>query len=273
MQPKRTGRTDTPKRKRTEHDTVKRDPRPPKRRRGDHPALDARGRVRSKATMPGYGRGRAPKSKGRKYPAHPFEARDIARLLDGCVPQPGRSLRWDERMAAIRLRALVAVLWRSGLRISEALDLEERDLNQRERTITVRNGKGGKRRVIAMDDWAWVELDRWLQERKSLQPGPVFCVLDGPTEGRAIHDSDVRRALKRAGERAGLRRRCNPHAFRHTLAVDLFREGVPELIIQRQLGHARLDVTQIYLRGLDPTEILEPVSSRKPPVMPVPHAE
>jgi integrase len=223
--------------------------------------------------MPGYGRGRPPKSKGRKYPPEPLHAADVAKLLNGCVPDPGRELRWDEEMAARRLRALIALLWRTGLRISEALDLIEGDLDIAERTVTVRSGKGGKRRIVAMDDWAWVEVERWLRRRRELRPGAVFCVLSGPTEGRAIHDSDVRRALKRAGERAGLRRRINPHAFRHTMAVSLYREGVRELVIQQQLGHARLDVTQLYLRSLDPSEILEPVSTRKAPVMPVPHAE
>lgn len=234
--------------------------------------LDARGRVRSKATMPGYGKGREPKSKGKTYPPHPYDVADVHRLMEACEPQPGRRLRWDEQMAAIRLRALIAVLWRSGLRISEALALDdEQDLSPDERTITVRHGKGDKRRVVAMDDWAWRELDAWMAQRRFLKPGAVFCVLSGPTEGRAIHDSDVRRALHNAAERAGLRRRCNPHAFRHTLAVELWREDVREHVIQAQLGHARLDVTARYLRGLDPAELLEPVSGRRAPVMPVPH--
>lgn len=89
--------------------------------------------------------------------------------------------------------------------------------------------------------------------------------------GRAIHSSDVRRALKAAAKRAGLTRRVNPHNLRHTLAVDLYREGVRELVIQKQLGHARLDVTQTYLRGLDPREMLDPVIGRRPPTMPVPN--
>lgn len=235
--------------------------------------LDARGRRRSKATMPGFGEGRAPKSKGKKYPPQPYEVTDVFLLLNACEPTPGRRLRWDEQMAAIRLRALIALLWRSGLRISEALALDDEvDLNRADRTITVRHGKGDKRRVVGMDDWGWRELDTWLAQRRLLKPGALFCVLSGDTEGRAVHDSDVRRALHAAAKRAGLRRRCHPHAFRHTLAVDLYREGKPELVIQAALGHVRLDVTARYLRTLDPRELIEPVSGRAAPLMPVPNA-
>lgn len=234
--------------------------------------LDARGRRRSKATMPGYGRGRTPRSKGRKYPPQPLDATDVFRLMQGAEPQPGRRLRDDEQFAALRLRALIAVLWRTGLRISEALALDaDMDLHPVDKTIVVRHGKGDKRRVVGMDDWGWRELDTWMVVRRQLRPSAVFCVLAGPTEGRAIHDSDVRRALHAAGRRAGLKRRIHPHALRHSHAVDLFREGVPEHAIQKQLGHARLDVTQGYLRGLDPRELLMPVIDRRPPTMPVPN--
>lgn len=236
--------------------------------------LDARGRKRGKATMPGYGTGRPPKSKGKKYPPQPYDVTDVFLLLNACEPTPGRRLRWDEQMAAIRLRALIALLWRSGLRISEALALDDEvDMNRSDRTVTVRHGKGDKRRVIGMDDWGWRELDPWIAQRRFLKPGALFCVLSGLTEGNAVHDSDIRRALHATAARAGLRRRCHPHAFRHTLAVDLYREGKPELVIQAQLGHARLDVTARYLRSLDPRELIEPVSGRPAPVMPVPNAD
>jgi site-specific recombinase XerD len=54
-----------------------------------------------------------------------------------------------------RIRALVVILWRAGLRINEALNLAETDLEPRRGSILVRNGKGGKRREVGMDEWAW----------------------------------------------------------------------------------------------------------------------
>ncbi len=76
------------------------------------------------------------------------------------------------------------MLWRGGLRIQEALALEERDLDPRRGSLLVRNGKGGRRREIGMDAWGWEQLRPWLAARVELPIGPLFCVIDGPTRGR-----------------------------------------------------------------------------------------
>lgn len=146
-------------------------------------ALDVRGYRRSPATMPGFNAGKIPATKGHKLPPDPIRVEEIVALLAAC--QPHRSGRKAE-LAAMRLRALIVLLWRSGLRISEALALEERDLNRGDMALTVRRGKGGKRRVSAMDEWAWKELDVWLAARKELPLGAIFCVLSGPTAGRPL---------------------------------------------------------------------------------------
>ena len=65
-----------------------------------------------------------------------------------------------------RLRALVVLLWRAGLRISEALALQESDLDRSRGAVLVRRGKGGKRREVGMDRWAWEQLDPWLEIRR-----------------------------------------------------------------------------------------------------------
>ena len=66
-----------------------------------------------------------------------------------------------------RLRGLVVVLWRAGLRIHEALLLNEGDLDRRRGSMLVRRGKGGRRREVGMDEWAWEQLAPWLQVRSS----------------------------------------------------------------------------------------------------------
>jgi hypothetical protein len=83
-----------------------------------------------------------------------------------------------------RLRGLVVVLWRAGLRIDEALGLREPDLDRRRGSILVRRGKGGRRREIGMDDRGWQELEPWLVARVALPIGPLFCVINGRTRGR-----------------------------------------------------------------------------------------
>jgi integrase len=68
-----------------------------------------------------------------------------------------------ENVDGLRLRGVMVVLWRAGLRISEALALTESDLDPARGAILVRRGKAGKRREVGMDRWAWEQLDPWLE--------------------------------------------------------------------------------------------------------------
>jgi integrase len=72
-----------------------------------------------------------------------------------------------------RLRALIVVLWRAGLRIHEALALNKSDLDRRRGSLLVRRGKGGRRREAGMDEWAWEQLQPWLDLRLELPIGPL----------------------------------------------------------------------------------------------------
>jgi site-specific recombinase XerD len=168
----------------------------------------------------------------------------------------------------VRLRGVIVVLWRAGLRISEALALTETDLDQERGAVVVRRGKGGKRREVGRDRWAWGHLEPWLELRRALPVGALFSVLRGPTRGRACAPAGIRAQLRRAAETAGVRRRFAPHQLRHAHAVEMSREGIPLLVIQRQLGHADLGITSAYLRGIDNTEIINAVHERPAPMIP-----
>jgi hypothetical protein len=96
-----------------------------------------------------------------------------------------------------RVRAMIVVLWRAGLRIQEALALAEHDLNHRRGSILIRNGKGGRRREVGMDEWAWEQLRPWLNARLELPVGPLFCIIDGPTHGRPWSGAAVRSEFRR----------------------------------------------------------------------------
>ena len=158
---------------------------------------------------------------------------------------------------------MIVVLWRAGLRIHEALALTEHDLDPRRGSVLVRSGKGGRRREVGMDEWGWEQVRPWLSARAELPPGPLFCVIDGPTRGRPWSSASVRREFRQVAARAGVRRRFAPHQLRHAHALELAREGVPLNIIQRQLGHTNLGTTSIYLQGIDPEEILTAVHARR----------
>jgi hypothetical protein len=107
--------------------------------------LDAAGHRRSPATMPSYHHGRAPRNKGLRYPADPPTIDEIIAVMRGA----------GDRADGHRLRASIVLLWRAGLRISEALGLAETDLDQQRGAVPVRRGKGGRRREVGMDRWAW----------------------------------------------------------------------------------------------------------------------
>jgi site-specific recombinase XerD len=223
------------------------------------PLLDAAGRRRSPATLPGFHAGRPPRNKGVRYPADPPRIEEIVAVMRAA----------GDGIHGRRLRGLIVVLWRAGLRITEALALGETDLDQRRGAVLVRRGKGGRRREVGMDDWAWEQLEPWLTARIELSVGPLFCVITGPTRGRRWSNAAVRRQLRNTAEVAGVRRRFAPHQLRHAHAVEMAHEGVPLLVIQRQLGHTNLGITSIYLQGIDNAEIIETVHARRAPMVPV----
>jgi integrase len=202
--------------------------------------LDRAGRRRSPATMPGFHAGHAPGNKGLCYPADPPRVEEIIAVMraagDG---EHGRCLR-----------GLIVLLWRAGLRIQEALMLTEGDLDQRRGSVLIRRGNGGRRCEVGMDAWGWDELEPWLEIRRLLPVGPLLCVLNGATRARQWSPAAARAERRRTAAAAGVRRRFAPHQLRHAHAVEMAREGVPLMVIQRQLGHSDLGITSVYLQGM-----------------------
>ena len=136
--------------------------------------VNAAGRRRSPATIPGYLAGRAPRNKGMEYPPDPPRPEEIVVVMR----------RAGQDRHGLRVRAVVAVLWRGGLRISEALALNETDIDERG-SLLIRHGKGDKRREAGMDQFGFEPLAAWLAHRVVLPPRPLLCVIDAATRGRA----------------------------------------------------------------------------------------
>jgi site-specific recombinase XerD len=220
--------------------------------------LDCAGRRRSPATLASFHAGHPPRNKGLRYPPDPPTVEEIIAVMSTA----------GDAADGLRLRGLIVVLWRAGLRISEALALLETDLDQSRGAILVRQGKGGKRREVGMDRWGWQQLAPWLAHRATLPVGALFCILRGPTRGRPCAAAGIRAQLRTTAQRAGVRRRFAPHQLRHAHAVEMSREGVPLVVIQRQLGHADLGITSTYLGGIDNTEIIQAVHERPAPMIP-----
>ena len=168
---------------------------------------------------------------------------------------------------SIRNRALVVVLWRTGLRISEALALRLSDLDRKGGCLHVHKGKGGKTRIVAMAPSAWDALDDWLRVRKQQQVrtgSPIFCTLRSGVAGRhttkkgePLSPQYAGQVLKRKASQAGIDpTRVHPHALRHAFAVEMVKRGKPVEHLRQLLGHANLAVTSHYLARINPEEAL-----------------
>jgi integrase/recombinase XerD len=161
---------------------------------------------------------------------------EVVRLLDCPVGTEPRDLR-D--------RALLELLYGCGLRAAEACDLRLRDVRLEAGSLRV-TGKGGKQRVVPIGGAAEAALERYLARGRPRLAASGRCErLFVSVRGRPLHPSDVRRALMRALDRAGVPQR-SPHALRHTFATHLLEGGADLRSIQDMLGHASVGTTQVY---------------------------
>jgi len=192
-------------------------------------------------------------NKGRKFPAEPLTTAEVEKLLACCSKRAP---------TGVRNRSLIAVLYRGGLRISEALALEPRDLDADQQSIRVRHGKGDRSRLVAMDAGAWSLLETWLNRRKKLAEvtttSPVFCTL----RGTPLLASYCRELFTRLGAKAKIEKRVHAHQLRHSFAFELIGEGVALHTIQAALGHSNLSTTSRYVHHLHPLDVVEALRGR-----------
>jgi integrase/recombinase XerD len=157
-------------------------------------------------------------------------------------------------------RALIAVLWRCGLRIGEARALAVKDFDPDSGTLVV---QGGKRRVVGVDSGTVALVGRWLGARRRRDlpggSGPLFCSL----AGRPLDLSYVRHLLPRLARKAGIERRVHAHGLRHAFAVDMVRSGAPLYVVRDALGHTSVATTQVYLSRVGAHEAVEATRNRE----------
>lgn len=171
--------------------------------------------------------------KGEMYPQEVFTRDEVTSLLACCSRRSH---------TGVRNRAMITLMYRTGLRVGEALALRPTDVDASAGTVTVMRGKGHKRRVVGIPEDALADALRWTERRSLLGFSghrPLFCTL----RGGPLHGQYVRALLSRHAVKAGVNRRVTPHSLRHTWAVELAREGTPVTVIQRGLGHSRLTTT------------------------------
>ncbi len=142
--------------------------------------------------------------------------------------------------AGLRDRALLELLYASGLRVAECCGLDRDDVDRRQGTVRVM-GKGGKERVVPAGDAAVQAVDAWLAVRGE-ERGPLFI----NSRGGRLTTRSVHRIVKSRARAAGIDRRVTPHTLRHSFATHMLGEGADLRLIQELLGHSRLSTTQRY---------------------------
>lgn len=216
-------------------------------------------RSRSPILLPEYRLGRRPPNYGRTFPPEVLSPDEIRALMADC----GRG------RAGVRNRAIMAVMWRAGLRVAEVVALLPSDINAEHGIVHVRRGKGRRARRVGIDNDALAVVAEWVAIRDELElplGTPLFCTYfaDPGGPGRPLYTSYVRSMLGRARRNAKIERRVHPHAFRHSFAWDLMLEGIPLVTISRLLGHASTAYTDAYLSHLAPLDLVTVIREREP---------
>ena len=144
-------------------------------------------------------------------------------------------------IVAYRDRAIIEMLFSTGLRVSEITSLP-RNFDFSKNEISIR-GKGDKVRIVFLSDEAISSIKKYLKERKDIENKLFVSVLKKPTP---LTPRSIERMIKKYAIKAGISKKVTPHTLRHLFATDLLRNGADIRSVQEMLGHANISTTQIY---------------------------
>lgn len=151
-------------------------------------------------------------------------------------------------LAGIRDRAILELLFSSGLRVSELVGLDRDHVNLKRREFMVR-GKGQKDRPIFISPEAAKWIEHYLQKRTDNMP-PLFVRYSAHVN--RLTARSVQRLVARYARLAGITKHVSPHTLRHSFATDLLMNGADLRSVQAMLGHSNISTTQIYTHVTDP---------------------
>ncbi|TAJ88946.1 site-specific tyrosine recombinase XerD [bacterium] len=172
----------------------------------------------------------------RKLP-HTLGREEVQSLLN--QPDPAALL-------GLRDRAMIELLYATGVRVSEIISLQTHQLNLEGDYLTVK-GKGAKVRVVPFGKWAKEVLMRYLKEaRPKLARGRASAFLFLTRSGMALTRQGFWKLIRRYALAAGIEKRVSPHTLRHSFATHLLEGGADLRSVQSMLGHSDISTTQIY---------------------------
>jgi integrase/recombinase XerD len=162
---------------------------------------------------------------------------DVARLVE--APDPDAALHWRDR-------AILEILYSSGLRVSEVVDLRLAGLDPGEGVVLVR-GKGSKERLVPMGLPAARAIERYLREvRPRISSGRGEGRVFLSARGRPLSRQTVWSLVATSARAVGIEKKVSPHTLRHTFATHLLEGGADLVAVQELLGHVDISTTQIY---------------------------
>jgi len=164
-----------------------------------------------------------------RNPPEVLSKQEVKALIGACVTD--------------KSRLLVELLYSSGMRVSECLNLRVEDVDFNENICVVKQGKGKKDRITVLSQRVTQSLQDFLKKQ-----GFSYGLIFRNKHGRALSVRNAQKIVSRAAKRAGIRKRVTPHKLRHSFATHLLDSGVSIRIIQELLGHSNLQTTQIYTR-------------------------
>ena len=173
--------------------------------------------------------------RGRRLPKHTLSAQEAEQVL----AQP--DLATD---GGLRDRAVLEVLYSTGIRRQELITLQRCDLNPAQGVLAVRQGKGRKDRFVPIGARALAWIEKYLADGRPEAPGEDALFLD--QTGRRLDPHRLSRAVKRYIAQAEIGKQGSCHLFRHTMATLMLENGADLRFIQQMLGHAMLATTEIY---------------------------
>lgn len=150
-----------------------------------------------------------------------------------------------EKDDEIRDRAMLEVMYASGLRVSELLSLTRGKVNFEKGIITV-TGKGNKMRRVPVGDFALEYLDKYIHDVRSRNPGKNDKFLFLSKYGKPLSRQFFFMRVKEYAVKAGIEQSISPHTLRHSFATHLLENGAELRAVQEMLGHANIATTQIY---------------------------
>jgi len=176
---------------------------------------------------------RGPKQ-GRKIPTY-LEEEEVQRLLSAAK---------GEDFIRLRDRTILELLYATGMRAAELVNLKVEDLDFGSETVKVR-GKGSKERIIPMGSYAVKALTTYLPMRKEKVKPEVKALFINRFGGR-LSDRSLRKKMNQYLRLANIQKAAGPHILRHSFATHLLNRGADIRSIQELLGHERLSTTQVY---------------------------